>query len=86
MSVFKMYHSSPFSRCSQSTANLLRQLINDSQSSAPDHHVPHFSVENGPSASQVLVMGPDDYIVAIVRLEFSFFLSLYANSEMDLHI
>ncbi|KAL8179354.1 UNVERIFIED_CONTAM: Glutathione hydrolase 7 [Gekko kuhli] len=50
----------------QSTANLLRQLINDSQSSAPDHHVPHLSVESGPSASQVLVMGPDDYIVAIV--------------------
>ncbi|XP_054836819.1 glutathione hydrolase 7 [Eublepharis macularius] len=51
---------------SQSTANLLRQLINDSQSSPPDHHVPHFSIESGPSASQVLVMGPDDYIVAIV--------------------
>uniref|UniRef100_A0ACB8F667 Glutathione hydrolase 7 n=1 Tax=Sphaerodactylus townsendi TaxID=933632 RepID=A0ACB8F667_9SAUR len=50
----------------QSTANLLRQLINDSQSSAPDHHAPQFSVESGPSASQVLVMGPDDYIVAIV--------------------
>ncbi|XP_064888782.1 glutathione hydrolase 7 isoform X2 [Columba livia] len=51
---------------SKSEANSLRQLINDSQSFSSDLHVPHFSVESGPAASQVLVMGPDDFIVAAV--------------------
>ncbi|KFO79478.1 Gamma-glutamyltransferase 7, partial [Cuculus canorus] len=41
-------------------------LINDSQSFSSDLHMPHFSVESGPAASQVLVMGPDDFIVAVV--------------------
>ncbi|XP_053100579.1 glutathione hydrolase 7 isoform X2 [Hemicordylus capensis] len=51
---------------SKSNANFLRQLINDSQSFPSDPHLPHFPMESGPSASQVLVMGPDDYIVAVV--------------------
>ncbi|KFQ00586.1 Gamma-glutamyltransferase 7, partial [Leptosomus discolor] len=51
---------------SKSEANSLRQLINDSQSFSSDLRVPHFSVESGPAASQVLVMGPDDFIVAVV--------------------
>uniref|UniRef100_A0A8C6YVF6 Glutathione hydrolase n=4 Tax=Nothoprocta TaxID=8806 RepID=A0A8C6YVF6_NOTPE len=51
---------------SKSEANTLRQLINDSQSFSSDPHMPHFSTESGPSASQVLVMGPDDFIVAAV--------------------
>ncbi|XP_025955917.2 glutathione hydrolase 7 isoform X1 [Dromaius novaehollandiae] len=51
---------------SKSEANSLRQLINDSQSFSSDLRMPHFSVESGPSASQVLVMGPDDFIVAAV--------------------
>ncbi|XP_053937576.1 glutathione hydrolase 7 isoform X2 [Cuculus canorus] len=51
---------------SKSEANSLRQLINDSQSFSSDLHMPHFSVESGPAASQVLVMGPDDFIVAVV--------------------
>ncbi|NXY83608.1 GGT7 hydrolase, partial [Alcedo cyanopectus] len=50
---------------SKSEANSLRQLINDSQSFS-DLHMPHFSVESGHAASQVLVMGPDDFIVAVV--------------------
>ncbi|NWR76973.1 GGT7 hydrolase, partial [Centropus unirufus] len=51
---------------SKSEANSLRQLINDSQSFSSDLHVPHFSVESRAAASQVLVMGPDDFIVAVV--------------------
>ncbi|NXI48370.1 GGT7 hydrolase, partial [Galbula dea] len=51
---------------SKSEANSLRQLINDSQSFPSDLHMPHFSLESGPAASQVLVMGPDDFIVAVV--------------------
>ncbi|NWT97121.1 GGT7 hydrolase, partial [Urocynchramus pylzowi] len=48
---------------SKSEANSLRQLINDSQSF---QSVPHSSLESGAAASQVLVMGPDDFIVAVV--------------------
>ncbi|NXU84411.1 GGT7 hydrolase, partial [Xiphorhynchus elegans] len=48
---------------SRSEANALRQLINDSQSQL---HLPHFPVQSGPAASQVLVMGPDDFIVAVL--------------------
>ncbi|KAM9372068.1 glutathione hydrolase 7 [Phaethornis superciliosus] len=51
---------------SKSEADALRQLINDSQPFSSDLHVPHFSMESGPTASQVLVMGPDDFIVAVV--------------------
>uniref|UniRef100_A0A8B9DI08 Glutathione hydrolase n=1 Tax=Anser cygnoides TaxID=8845 RepID=A0A8B9DI08_ANSCY len=51
---------------SKSEANSLRQLINDSQSFSSDFRLPHFSVESGPAASQVLVMGPDDFIVVAV--------------------
>ncbi|XP_061217680.1 glutathione hydrolase 7 isoform X2 [Neopsephotus bourkii] len=54
------------SMMSKSEANSLRQLVNDSQSFSSDVHVPHFSMESGPAASQVLVMGPDDFIVAVV--------------------
>ncbi|KAL7985493.1 hypothetical protein Chor_004063 [Crotalus horridus] len=49
----------------KSKANFLHQQI-DSQAFPSDLHIPHFSIESGPSASQVLVMGPDDYIVAVV--------------------
>ncbi|XP_008936026.1 PREDICTED: gamma-glutamyltransferase 7, partial [Merops nubicus] len=51
---------------SKSEANSLRQLINDSQSFSSDLHTPHLSVGSGPAASQVLVMGPDDFIVAVI--------------------
>lgn len=51
---------------SKSEADSLRQLINDSQPFSSDLRLPHFSVESGPAASQVLVMGPDDFIVAVV--------------------
>ncbi|XP_057280598.1 glutathione hydrolase 7 isoform X2 [Pezoporus wallicus] len=54
------------SMMSKLEANSLRQLVNDSQFFSSDVHVPHFSMESGPAASQVLVMGPDDFIVAVV--------------------
>ncbi|XP_054372638.1 glutathione hydrolase 7 isoform X1 [Molothrus ater] len=48
---------------SKSEANSLRQLINDSQSFLS---TPPSPLESGAAASQVLVMGPDDFIVAVV--------------------
>uniref|UniRef100_A0A8C3LLP0 Glutathione hydrolase n=1 Tax=Chrysolophus pictus TaxID=9089 RepID=A0A8C3LLP0_CHRPC len=51
---------------SKSEADSLRQLINESQPFSSDLRLPHFSVQSGPAASQVLVMGPDDFIVAVV--------------------
>ncbi|NXR20448.1 GGT7 hydrolase, partial [Cinclus mexicanus] len=51
---------------SKSEANSLRQLINDSQSFPSDLRVPHSVLQSGTAASQVLVMGPDDFIVAVV--------------------
>ncbi|NXN98128.1 GGT7 hydrolase, partial [Rhinopomastus cyanomelas] len=51
---------------SQSEAGSLRQLVSDSQPFALEPRAPHFSLRSGPAASQVLVMGPDDFIVAVV--------------------
>ncbi|KAF4788681.1 Gamma-glutamyltransferase 7 [Turdus rufiventris] len=51
---------------SKSEASSLRQLINDSQSFPSDLRVPHSALQSGTAASQVLVMGPDDFIVAVV--------------------
>ncbi|XP_029469560.1 glutathione hydrolase 7 [Rhinatrema bivittatum] len=51
---------------SKSEASFLRQLINDSQSFTSGRYLPFYSLENGPAASQVLVMGPDDFLVAVV--------------------
>ncbi|NXP19913.1 GGT7 hydrolase, partial [Scytalopus superciliaris] len=51
---------------SKSEANALRQLINDSQPLPSDLRLPRFPLRSGPATSQVLVMGPDDFIVAVV--------------------
>lgn len=51
---------------SKSQASLLRQMINESQAFAVDHYVPPFTLETGATASQVMVMGPDDYIVSVM--------------------
>ncbi|XP_078508290.1 glutathione hydrolase 7 [Lissotriton helveticus] len=51
---------------SKSEASFLRQLINDSQSLPTDHYMSFEPMESGPAASQVLVIGPDDFIVAVV--------------------
>lgn len=53
-------------------------MINDSQAFAVDHYVPPFTLETGAVASQVMVMGPDDYIVSVMRrvqFESFFFVS-----------
>ncbi|XP_038613245.1 LOW QUALITY PROTEIN: glutathione hydrolase 7 [Tachyglossus aculeatus] len=50
---------------SKPEAAFLRQQINDSQA-APGPTLPAFPLDGGPSAAQVLVMGPDDFIVSVV--------------------
>ncbi|GCB60279.1 hypothetical protein scyTo_0011109, partial [Scyliorhinus torazame] len=50
----------------KSEAKSLRQLINDSVAFPPAHYLPFYSLETGPSASQVHVIGPDDFIVSVV--------------------
>ncbi|XP_005986846.1 glutathione hydrolase 7 isoform X1 [Latimeria chalumnae] len=51
---------------SKSEAAYLRQSISDTQSLPPGHSVPFYTMEMGLSASQVAVIGPDDFIVAVV--------------------
>uniref|UniRef100_A0A8C8EIE1 Glutathione hydrolase n=1 Tax=Oncorhynchus tshawytscha TaxID=74940 RepID=A0A8C8EIE1_ONCTS len=52
---------------SKSQAVLLRQMINDSQAFPPGHYTPSYALEEGAVASQVMVMGPDDFIVSVMR-------------------
>ncbi|KAM9344321.1 glutathione hydrolase 7 [Pholidichthys leucotaenia] len=51
---------------SKSQATVLRQKINDSQAFPVDHYTTRFTLEDGSSAAQVLVMGPDDHIVSVM--------------------
>ncbi|KAM4610285.1 glutathione hydrolase 7 [Polymixia lowei] len=51
---------------SKSKASLLRQMINDSQAFPAGHYTPSFALEEGAAASQVMVMGPDDFIVSVM--------------------
>ncbi|XP_070964431.1 glutathione hydrolase 7 [Oncorhynchus clarkii lewisi] len=51
---------------SKSQAVLLRQMINDSQAFPPGHYTPSYALEEGAVASQVMVMGPDDFIVSVM--------------------
>ncbi|XP_045065542.1 glutathione hydrolase 7 isoform X2 [Coregonus clupeaformis] len=51
---------------SKSQAVLLRQMINDSQAFPPGHYTPLYALEEGAVASQVMVMGPDDFIVSVM--------------------
>ncbi|KAG9332595.1 hypothetical protein JZ751_014693 [Albula glossodonta] len=51
---------------SKSQAALLRQMINDSQASPPEHYTPFYALEKGAVAGQVMVMGPDDFIVSVM--------------------
>ncbi|KAM9506368.1 glutathione hydrolase 7 isoform 1-T3 [Salvelinus alpinus] len=51
---------------SKSQAVLLRQMINDSQAFPPGHYMPSYALEEGAVASQVMVMGPDDFIVSVM--------------------
>ncbi|XP_060793144.1 glutathione hydrolase 7 [Neoarius graeffei] len=50
---------------SKSQAAQFRQMINDSHSSPPGHYSPSYALEEGTGVSQVMVMGPDDFIVSV---------------------
>ncbi|KAJ8257851.1 hypothetical protein GJAV_G00190420 [Gymnothorax javanicus] len=50
---------------SKSQAALFRQMINDSQAAPPEHYTPFYALENVAVAGQVMVMGPDDFIVSV---------------------
>lgn len=56
-------------------AAYLRGHINDSQA-APAPLLPVYELDGAPTAAQVLIMGPDDFIVAMVR---------YASSDSTWH-
>ena len=58
----------------QSGGCLLPGQINDSQA-APVPLLPIYELNGAPTAAQVLIMGPDDFIVAMVR---------YAGSNQNL--
>uniref|UniRef100_A0A3Q3ERU5 Glutathione hydrolase n=1 Tax=Labrus bergylta TaxID=56723 RepID=A0A3Q3ERU5_9LABR len=51
---------------SKSQADFFRQMINDSQAFPADHYTPSFTLEEGATAAQVMVMGPDDHIVSVM--------------------
>ncbi|XP_018612093.2 glutathione hydrolase 7 [Scleropages formosus] len=51
---------------SKSQAALLRQMINESQAAPPGHYTSFYGMESGGVASQVMVMGPDDFIVSVM--------------------
>lgn len=42
-------------------------MINDTQAFPVDHYTPSFALEKGAAAAQVMVMGPDDHIVSVMR-------------------
>uniref|UniRef100_A0A4W6F6J2 Glutathione hydrolase n=1 Tax=Lates calcarifer TaxID=8187 RepID=A0A4W6F6J2_LATCA len=51
---------------SKSQASLFRQKINDSQAFPVSHYTQSFTLEEGATAAQVMVMGPDDHIVSVM--------------------
>ncbi|KAM9445979.1 glutathione hydrolase 7 isoform 1-T1 [Clarias gariepinus] len=51
---------------SKSQAAQFREMINDSYSSPPSHYSPSYSLEAGTVVSQVMVMGPDNFIVSVM--------------------
>ncbi|XP_027016488.1 glutathione hydrolase 7 [Tachysurus fulvidraco] len=51
---------------SKGQAAQFRQMINDSYSSPPGHYLPSYALEDGRGVSQVMVMGPDDFIVSVM--------------------
>lgn len=52
---------------SKTEAARLRQMINDSQAFPAGHYTPSFALEEEGVASQVMIMGPDDFIVSVMR-------------------
>ncbi|KAM9856239.1 glutathione hydrolase 7 isoform 1-T3 [Aulostomus maculatus] len=51
---------------SKSQASLFRQMISDFQAFPVSHYTQSFAVAEGAAAAQVMVMGPDDFIVSVV--------------------
>ncbi|XP_053309769.1 glutathione hydrolase 7 [Spea bombifrons] len=51
---------------SKSETSFLRQQINESSAAPTQHYMHCYAMDVGPSASQALVVGPDDFIVAVV--------------------
>ncbi|XP_066529288.1 glutathione hydrolase 7 isoform X2 [Hoplias malabaricus] len=51
---------------SKTQAGMFRQMINDSRAYPPGHYTPGYALEEGAVASQVMVMGPDDFIVSVM--------------------
>ncbi|KAF7659910.1 hypothetical protein LDENG_00291150 [Lucifuga dentata] len=51
---------------SKSQASQLRQMISDTQAFPVSHYTQSFSLEEGAAAAQVVVMGPDDFIVSVM--------------------
>lgn len=68
-----MYSSPAPCLFSKVEAAYLRGHINDSQA-APAPLLPVYELDGAPTAAQVLIMGPDDFIVAMVR---------YASSDSE---
>lgn len=68
-----MYSSPTPCLFSKVEAAYLRGHINDSQA-APAPLLPVYELDGAPTAAQVLIMGPDDFIVAMVR---------YASSDSE---
>ncbi|OCT56572.1 hypothetical protein XELAEV_18004671mg [Xenopus laevis] len=50
----------------ESEINFLRQRINESHAAPAEHYMPFYNLETGSDSSQALVVGPDDFIVAVV--------------------
>ncbi|XP_037540021.1 glutathione hydrolase 7 [Nematolebias whitei] len=50
---------------SKSQAFLFRQMINDSMAFPVNHYTSAFTLEDGATAAQVMVMGPDDHVVSV---------------------
>ncbi|XP_062871921.1 glutathione hydrolase 7 [Trichomycterus rosablanca] len=51
---------------SKKEAGSFRQKINDSHASPPDYYNPSFALEEGAGVGQVMVMGPDNFIVSVI--------------------
>ena len=51
---------------SKAQAARLREMINDTQAFPAGHYTPSFALEEKGVASQVMVMGPDDFIVSVM--------------------
>ncbi|XP_073411463.1 glutathione hydrolase 7 [Dendrobates tinctorius] len=51
---------------SKAEASFFRKKINEFHAAYPREYVPFHSLHVGPAASQALVVGPDDFIVAVV--------------------